>query len=288
MTRVPLSVPSWMILVALAAPGCAAESPPGSPPAPVEDDNLEGVTALAAVINPVLNVAHATGAPSVLGSERDGIPVDANPGSATTSEAGLATVSTGVGAVELHIGNGLLGHPVPVAGDVYDAAIAYNGASASYFSNVYTRYPIGEASGVAVFGPSDALAEVGAELAQDDAVVVLRAGTYAGDLTITGSNTFLVADPLAEQDVVIDGSVTVTGKVVRLRGLTITGDLVANGDGFGLTFSTVKGQALIDGDGDVFLRDVFCGLTNMAAASLTLLDCFGSDPIPTPPAGACD
>jgi hypothetical protein len=100
---------------------------------PVEDENHGSVTSLVAIINPIVNMGHATGVTLVLGAQRDGIPIDANPGSAATSKAGLAMVSTGTGAVELHIGNGLLEHSVLVAGNAYDATIAYDGSSVSYF-----------------------------------------------------------------------------------------------------------------------------------------------------------
>jgi len=282
------SLGAWTILTALAASGCAGEPAPQHGAEPVEDDHLASVTTLVAIINPVVNMGHATTVPFAQGSERDGIPVDANPGSATTSKAGLAPLTTGVGAVELHIGNGLLGHSVLVEGSAYDAAIAYNGGSASYFEDAYIHYPVGKTWNPVVFEPSDAIAEVQAELGVDSAIVVLREGTYAGDLTISGSNTLLIADPLADNAVVIDGSVTVTGEVVHLRGLTITGDLVANGPRFGLSLSTVKGQTLVQGDQHVFLRNVLCGPTDMAVSSSTVLDNYGLDPIPTPPMGACD
>jgi hypothetical protein len=118
--------------------------------------------------------------------------------------------------------------------------------------------------------------------------VVLRGGTYAGDLTISGTDVFLIADGFAENAVAIDGSVTVTGEIVRRRGLAITGDLVANGPHFGMSLSTVKGNASIGGTSNVLLRNVLCGPADVSTSNAPLLDNFGLEPTPTAPMGACD
>ena len=275
------------LTMALAATGCGGDdNDNGNGPGTV--DNILGETAFVAIINPVVNTGHTTGVPNVTGDERNGIPVDANPGDADVSENGIAVVETGTGAVEVLVGNAKLGHQVTLAGDVYDAPIAFDGGSAAFFPNTPVRYPVGQDSGAVFFGPADALGDIQAKLGLDNTVVVLRGGMYTGDLVIDGTGTMLYGLDFLNNAVVINGSVTVNGAQARLRGVTITGDLTAKGNDFGISFSTVKGNTSIPGNAGAFVRNVFCGTTVVPTSNATLLDNFGLEPITMVPAGACD
>jgi hypothetical protein len=279
------------MMAAAAATGCGGgddDDNNNNTSGPDTVDNLLGDTALVAIINPVVNTGHTTGVPSITGTERNAIPVEANPGDAAVSENGIAVVGTGTGAVEVTVGNAMLGHNVLVAGDVYDAPIAFDGTTAEFYPNTPVRYPIGAASGAVLFGPADALADVQAKLGLDNTVVVLRGGTYTGDITIDGTGTMLYGLDFLNNAVMINGSVTVNGAQVRLRGVTVTGDLTVKGNDFGISFSTVEGNTSINGNAGAFVRNVFCGTTVVPTSNATLLDNFGLEPITTIPAGACN
>jgi hypothetical protein len=75
---------------------------------------------------------------------------------------------------------------------------------------------------------------------------------------------------------------------VRLRGLTITGDLSAKGNNFGISFSVIKGNTDITGNAGAFVRNVFCGTTVVPSSNATLLDNAGLEPIPGLPPGVCE
>jgi hypothetical protein len=279
------SLGAAMTMAALAALGCSG----GDEAAPIDGPptGQGSLTSLVAIINPVVNLGHAKHIPFEMGSERDGIPIDASPGSASTFHEGIAKVYTGTGFIELRIGNARIGYSVPMAGDAHDAIFGYNGSSVSFYQNGLVRHPVGEAAGAVSFGPTDALATIQAELAKADRVVVLRAGIYKGDLTIDGVAAMLCGEDFADNAVVIDGSVTVSGSRVRLRGLTITGDLVAKARDFGMNLSKVEGSTTITGDAPQLVRNVFCSVAELQTSNATLLDNFGLAPAAAP-AGACD
>ncbi len=84
-------------------------------------------------------------------------------------------------------------------------------------------------------------------------------------------------------------SATPTGWVhAELRGLTITGDLTANGNNFGISFSVVLGGTDIKGNAGAFVRNVFCGSATVPSSNATLLDNFGIEPSMDLPVGICE
>jgi hypothetical protein len=252
-------------------------------------DVVAGTTAIVAIVNPVVNDANAAAVPAELGTERASIAVDAEPGEDDVTDAtGLALVEVPTGPIDLSVGDApALPHSVLAAGDVYDAAVAYDGAAAAFFPNTPIRYAVGSESGAFFFDPDDAIDDIQARLGEDDVVVVLRPGTYTGSLDIRGRGAVLFGEGWSDRAVVIDGSVIANGEQVRLRGLTITGDLTSNGNGFGISFSVVRGGADIKGNGGAFLRNVFCGSATVPSSSATLLDNVGIAPSLTLPT-ECD
>jgi hypothetical protein len=177
---------------------------------------------------------------------------------------------------------------VKAVGDVVDAPIALSGSTAAFFDATPIRYAVGKDSGAIFFAPGDPLSDIAARFAEDDRVVVLGPGIYKGDLTIDGKGVLLFGEGWAEHSVVIEGSITVNGEEVRLRGLTITGNLAAKGNNFGVSFSVVKGETNITGNAGAFVRNVFCGATTVPSSNATLLDNYGVEPIAALPAGACE
>ena len=74
------------------------------------------------------------------------------------------------------------------------------------------------------------------------------------------------------------GVVTASGEKARLRGVTIAGNLSANGNDFGISFSVVKGNTDIRGNAGAFLRNVFCGTATVPSSNAKLLDNYGIEP----------
>ncbi|HEY8379504.1 MAG TPA: hypothetical protein VIK91_23590 [Nannocystis sp.] len=252
------------------------------------DDTTDGPVEsarLVAVVNPVVNAAHNADIPAELGDARDGVDIDPEPGGQAATVDGLATVALEPGPLTLHIGPAQLDLDA-AAGDVIDAPIAFDGTTAAFFPGTPLRYPVREGHAT-VFAPGAARTELEAALAEDGAVVVLRPGTYPGDLTIKGRDIVLFGEGWSEHAVIIDGSVTVDRTGARLRGLTITGDLTAKGNAFALGFSRVLGTTRVMGAGGILLRNILCGTVVTSASNTTLLDNFGMTPVSVP-AGACD
>jgi hypothetical protein len=247
-----------------------------------------GSTVLVAIVNPVVNSPHVTGVPGEQGTVRDGIDVDPEPGGADVTVDGLAVAEVPVGSIDVRVGPAGLGLDVAAAGDVYDAAIAFDGDRAAYFANTPIRYPVGEGGGAIYFDPDFALSEINATLTEDNVVVVLRPGIYAGDLVVKGRDVLIFGEGWTDFEVVIEGSVSIEGNGDRVRGVTITGDLESKGNGFGISFSRVLGTTSITSNGGAFVRNVFCGPTVVPSTDATLLDNYGVAPIETPLPGACD
>src|SRR5690606_5077158 len=163
----------FALTAALGALACGDDNEPVGPGGTGGADVQAGTTAVVAVLNPVVNEAHTTGEPAELGPERDGIAIDAEPGDdAVTANDGLAVMGVPAGPIQLLIGTAPgLAYTVAAEGDLYDAAIAYDGAGAAFFTNTPIRYAVGAASGAVFFDPQDDVATIDARLDEDDLVV---------------------------------------------------------------------------------------------------------------------
>jgi hypothetical protein len=277
--------------------GCKDDPPPdgtaetGGDDAPA--DLPAGSTAIVVIVNPVVNDGHQTGVPSVLTEVRDEVDVDAEPGGdGITDLTGLTVVEAEPGPTVLRFGpddddQAELGLSVVADGDVYDAPVAWDGVAAEGFDGTPIRYAVGNASGAIFLDPETPLLQIEDELAEDEAVVVLRPGVYVGDLTIRGRDVLLFGEGFSEAAVTIDGSIQASGEAVRLRGLSVEGDVVAEGNNFGMSFMVVRGETRITGNGGAFLRNVFCGDVVIPSGSATLLDNYGLAPLADVPAERC-
>ncbi len=173
---------------------------------------------------------------------------------------------------------------VPAAGDVYDLAVAYDGATATPFPNFPIRYGVG--GRIVVLDSRSSPAAVADALSTDGNIVFFRNGTFVGNLNISGSDVILFGEDLTGRSAIINGSVIVNGTRVRIRGFTITGDVSVPGNDFGMAFATVHGATHLNGNGIALLRNVLCGGATGGSGNLSLLDNAGLDPIP-PPVGVC-
>ncbi|MBI2392789.1 MAG: hypothetical protein HYV09_24605 [Deltaproteobacteria bacterium] len=276
------------LAVALLAVSCGGDDEDKSPAStPNNPDVLAGSTAFVAVLNPTVNEGHAGGTPASLGTARNDVPVKIGTAAAKTVD-GVAVLGVPTGPIEVTVGDAKLTHTVVAEGDVYDAPIALSGANAAYFDGTPVRYAVGKASGAFFYKPTDPIATITDKLAQDDVVVVLGPGVYKGDLKITGSGVVIFGEGWAKNEVVIDGSISAEGGGVRVRGVTLTGNLASKGNNFGISFSVVRGTTSITGNGGVYLRNVFCKSATVPSSNATLLDNFGVAPLTTlPTTGVC-
>jgi hypothetical protein len=250
------------------------------------DANLPfGATTVVIVVNPQPNEGNTAALPAFVGTEVENIDIDARPGgAATTDDTGLAVLDElDAGELDLFFaGDVALALTIASRGDVYDVAVAHDGADVALYPGFPIQYGVG--GDIVVIGTDVDATEA---LNTDDTIVFFEDGVHVGDLVIEGSNVILFADSFEGDPVVIDGSVEVRGGSVRLRGVTITGDLTVFGNEFGMSFSTVHGAVQLNGQALSFLRNVFCQGATVPSSNAALYDNAGLPPFPTPAAPIC-
>lgn len=257
----------------------------------VDPDKPFGDTRVVVVVNPEENEGNTAQPPAVVGSEVEDVGVDANPGgAATTDEMGLAVVGgLSVGSTDLVLGGGpaSVGFEVVGDGDVYDAAVAYSddGSQAAFYSGFPIRYGVG--GDIVVIGSDEDPAQAQQALSTDNTIVFFENGEYVGDLTITGEDVILFGEGIEEPSVVVDGNIEVRGGNVRIRGVTITGDLTVFGNNFGMAFSVVQGATQLNGQAISFLRNVFCQGANVPSSNAALYANEGLPPFEAPEPPVC-
>lgn len=253
------------------------------------DDGIDspfGATSIFVVVNPPENQGNSAGVPATFGTVRAGVDVDAQPGGAATTDAtGLAIIDEDLVAGDVSLvldgGPSVLGD-IQTEGDVYDVAIAYDGTTAQLYPGFPIHYPVG---GEIIEIASDADATIA--LGTDNAIVFFEEGVHVGNLLIEGSNVILFGQGFPETSVLIDGNVEIRGGSVRLRGVTVDGDLAVFGNQFGMSFSVVRGAAQLNGQGISFLGNVFCGGANVPSSNAALFDNEGLAPLARPGAPVC-
>jgi hypothetical protein len=249
-------------------------------------DSPFGTTAIFIVVNPPENEGNTAGVPATFGTMQAGVDVDAIPGGAAVTDAtGLAIIDEDLAAGDVDLvldgGPALLGH-IDNDGDVYDFAIAYDGSTAQVYPGFPIHYAVG---GEIIEIPSDGDATIA--LNTDNAIVFFEQGVHVGNLVIEGENVILFGQGFPETSVLIDGSVDVRGGRVRLRGVTITGNLTVFGNEFGMAFSVVHGTSQLNGQGIAFLGNVFCGGASVPSSNAALFDNEGLAPLARPGAPVC-
>lgn len=267
----------FTITAALAmAAGCGGDDDPDLP---------FGETAVVVVVNPLPNEGNTTSPPAFAGTEYAGIEVDAEPGgSNTTDDTGLAVLrDLDAGDLDL-VFDGAASLPLAIAGegDVYDLAVAHDGAEVALYPGFPIRYGVG-GDIIVIATDGDAIEA----LNTDDTIVFFEDGIHVGNLVIEGENVILFGDSFEGEPVVVDGSIEVRGGSVRIRGVTITGDLTVFGNNFGMSFSTVQGATQLNGQAISFLRNVFCQGANVPSSNAALYDNAGLPPFPAPAAPVC-
>jgi hypothetical protein len=266
-----------MVLAVLTAGACGDDDDNTTdPPLGIE----LGETTLVAFVNPIVNATTSVNIPAP-GTLRSGLAVSWNGGTSVTTDAtGIAVLSditpgTGTLAVSGSGLSGTLSTTIPDK-DLEEVAVVLNGNGVTTMASV--RYAFG--GEVVEITPSQAVSQVNAQLARSNVVVLLRGGTYRGDLRFTGSNVTLFGAGVRGGEVTIDGNVVIEGSSNRIRGARISGNLTVTGSNAGVSFSRVGGTANITGSGAVLLNNAFCGQSVVIGSNMIALNNAGLSPIP--------
>ena len=231
----------WLAVAVMGAAACGGDS--GTNPTEV----TFGETTVVFVVNPAVNTINDTGL-TAPGATLDGITVSIDGGpSGTTDSTGvvvLSQVPTGNFTVNLDGGGDTGTINVTMADkDLREVAVSLTAAGAEIMANVL--YAFG--GQVIEVTPTTSTADVNGALAQSNTVVFFSGGTYAGDLSFSGSNVTLFGEGDRGGQVTLSGTVIMGGSNNRIRGATITSGLDISGSGFGFSFSRLIGALSLPG-----------------------------------------
>jgi len=239
-----------------------------------------GETTFVFLLNPVINDANEQTVPAP-GTSVSGVNVSIQNGpSATTGATGVAVLApVEPGTRTARFGSaGELSLTIS-SGDMREVAVAVGGSGAAQMANVVYRF---EGQTVVEITPGMTVAAVNAELAKSNQIVLLRGGSYTGDLEFSGSNVTLFGEGAGGGNVTINGNVTVSGSANRLRGARVTGDLSVPGSDSGISFSSVSGAVSISGSDAVLLNNAFCGGVTIDGSGTIALGNRGMAPLAAP------
>ncbi len=246
-----------------------------------------GETTFVFVLNPAVNDANQKDVPPP-GPNQGGVGVSIQDGpSGTTGMDGVnvfAPVEAGIRTVSFGDGDGNEGDLSVgiVEQDLREVAVALGADGAAEMVNV--RYAFG---GEVVEITSDmTVNDVNDALSASNVIVLVRGGTYTGDIDLSGSSVTLFGEGVEGGNVTLDGNVTVSGSGNRIRGARVTGDLLVGGSDAGISFSSVMGSLTIDGSDTALLSNAFCGNIDISGSGTVALGNAGMDPVPAP-AGGC-
>lgn len=258
--------------------GCVCDPGPGPDPTDIELGN----TAVVVAVNPAINTINTASVPAP-GSQRSGVAVSLGAQrTATSSAAGIAVLGgLDAGTYPLNVGGGSVQVTV-VDRELREMAVAQSGSTAAIMADV--RYPFATMQVIEIDAGLP-VAQVNAALNGSNRIVLVRGGTYTGNILFNGSNVTLFGEGAAGGRVTINGDVTVNGSNNRIRGARITGALAVDGSGFGLTFSKVAGALTVTGSDTVLLENSVCGTTTISGGNLTVLGNQGIAPLGAPDGG---
>jgi len=229
--------------------------------------NFGKVTTTVVVVNPVINNGSSTSVSP--GTVRKGVRLEvAGLPAVSTDALGLAVLNgLPTGRQALRFDNGSLDFVVENKGELYDLIVSHRDGVAYIVPIV--RYPIG--GDVTVLSPGD---DLSAAAAEDNAVLLLREGTYTGDVVVTGENVLVFGTwhPAEGPKSVINGNLTFNGGGGRVRGLAVSGMATVNANRFSAAFSTFT-DADLKGNNMVLLRNTFAGESvTVPSSSAVLVD----------------
>lgn len=244
-----------------------------------------GETTYAFLLNPEVNDVNEATVPTP-GVEQSDVSVSIQDGaSGTTGIDGVAvfaSVAAGTRTVSFDDGGNQGTLSLSIAdGDLREIAVALDASGAAVMANVLYAFG-GE---VVEITADQTVAEVNDALSGSNRIVLVRGGTYTGNIDFSGSDVTLFGEEAEGGSVTLNGNVTVSGSNNRLRGARVTGDLIVPGSDAGISFSSVVGSLTLDGSDAVLLNNAFCGLVDISGSGLTALGNAGLAPLPAPPGG---
>ena len=259
----------------LVTAACGSEDDP-DPTDPTEV--TLGETTFVVVVNPTVNDLNEPDM-STPGAERSGVTVEGSSISVETTGEGIAVLGpVESGQVELTFGSGTIDASLTqtIANrDLVEVAVAVDGEDAQEMVRVV--YAFGGT--VVEISAEDSIEDVENALSASNQIVLLSAGTYTGDLDLSGSEVTLFGAGTTGGRVVIDGNVTISGSGNRIRGAHIMGDLEMGGSNTGLSFSTIDGDVEISGSDTVLLQNSFCGAISIGGSDTIALGNLGLAPL---------
>lgn len=265
-----------LLLLSMAASGslflssCKDDDPVINPNMTPGGMNFGLISSAVVVVNPVINQGSSTSIAS--GPARRGVTVQVGDIPAvSTDDTGLAVINDiPTGSHSLKFNNGGLPFDVVNKGELYDMIVSYTNNVA--YTVPVVRYPIGGT--VTVLNPGDNLT---AAAANDNAILFLNPGTYAGDVNVSGTNVLIFGtwDPIEGPKSIIAGNLTFNGGSGRIRGMQVNQMITVNANNFSAAFSNLF-DANIKGNGIVLLRNRFAGNSvTVPSSSAVLVDNIG-------------
>lgn len=241
-----MRIATWTLGLAAAAALSACGAPPPSTPG-----RFGEITSAVVIVNPIINAGSSTSV--AVGDRRGGVSIRAaDLPSAQTDSTGLALIEgLPTGSIPLTLDSGTATLQVSAEKELYDVLLAYRPDGVQHVVTP-VRYPIG--GSVVVVEPGSDLSAA----AVDDAIIMLKPGTYPGHLELRAEGVLIFGAWSAEEGPLskIDGDVTVLGGGNRIRGVEITGKLTSSANGFSSAFCTL-GSAHITGNSVTLIRNRF-------------------------------
>ncbi len=225
-------------------------------------------TSAVLIVNPVINKGSV---PTVVpGTLREGVSVESGRGHyAVTDATGLAVIKgLPTGNVPLKFLSGAINLNIVRENELYDVVVSYTSAEVLEVIPAI-RYPVGGV--VTRVKPGDDLSNI---VKQKGAIVFMGPGVYKEDLVISAPGLLLLGSwspqdgPLS----VIEGSLKINARNVKMRGVSISGQTIVNGNSFTASFCEFK-DAEISGNSVLLLHNVFSGgNVSLPVSTATLID----------------
>ena len=226
------------------------------------------ITSAVVIVNPKINEGSTTTIGS--GTQREGVSIKAGDLTPVTTDAtGLAVIKNlPTGTVPVLFPNQTINLNVVQEKELYDMVVSYTANGTAEIIGA-VRYPLGGT--IVTVKPGDNLATA---VSTDGAIVFLEPGVYEGDLEITAEGVLLFGtwDAKEGSQSVINGSLSVKGGNVRMRGVTVAETITVNANGFSAAFCEFN-NANITGNTVSLLRNKFTGTSvTVPSSSAVLLD----------------
>ncbi|MDH5367257.1 MAG: hypothetical protein OEW67_09740 [Cyclobacteriaceae bacterium] len=230
--------------------------------------NFGTITSAVVIVNPIINQGSTTTVQS--GTAREGVTISVdNLGTVTTDATGLAVINgLPTGIIPLNFSSGFIDLNVIQDKELYDVVVSYADSGATQIIPA-VRYPIGGT--VVTVKPGD---DLNAAAKEDNVIIFMEPGVYEGDVLISSRGVLLFGawDEIEGSTSIINGTLTVNGGDVRMRGVTVNNITKVNANGYSAAFCEFN-NAEISGNTISLLRNKFNGtIVSVPSSTAVLLD----------------